>query len=154
LTRNRTEKDKQQLFLHCLFSSHFDLSGAMRLCNVSKKRFDIWTTADPDFARLWDEIEFHKKNFYEAAYHDLIAERNPAVVLHAMKTKNADRGYGDAPVTVNLNGKVDHAHQHEHRHVIDLESLKLPLETRRQILDAYRIQKAEQVKQNEPARLT
>jgi len=128
---NQTTHMRQELFVHALVMSNYNISEALRTVGTSYTVFQKWS-ADPEFRLLIEEIGWHKKNFFENALIDLVAMRVPQVVLHANKTVNADRGYGDR-VAVDMNAKVETG--------INLDELDLPLEIKVQVLEAMRNRK-------------
>lgn len=139
LLADKGERTRQHLFLYALTNCSFDASEALKKVNVSKSELDRWIL-DPPFQRLMDEIQWHKGNFIESAVFDLIRERDPGIVAFASKTFNRDRGFNDKrEITVN----------HQHSGAITLESLDLPLDVRRVILEALRNkQKALEMKEH------
>jgi hypothetical protein len=121
---------RQQLFIHALINKNFNVSRALESMCMSKQQLFNWTKTDPNFSELLDEIEWHRKNFYEDKLFDLVKEGNAAATIFVNRTKNRDRGYGNK-IEVEHTGNISHSH----KHVIDLESLNLPLELRKQILN-------------------
>jgi hypothetical protein len=111
---------RQYMFIHALCSTCFNTTRACAMVNLPLRTLSAWMR-DDQFVDLIQEVEFHKKNFFEQAMLDLVAVRNPLAVLHVNKTKNADRGYGDKLV---IEANVQHTHR-----IVPLEKLALPLET-------------------------
>lgn len=134
----KTKQLRQELFIHALVSSGFDYSAACRMVHVSRSTFESWRL-EPEFRNLVNEIQWHKKNFFEKGLVDLVTMRHPGAVIWANKTINRDRGYGDS-VEIEYSGKVDVG--------ISIDELPLDIDTRRKILDAIR-----QAKQIEPGKL-
>jgi hypothetical protein len=124
-------KIRQELFIHALVYSNYNLSEACRLTGVSYNQLNGWRREDTGFKRLIEEVEWHKKNFFEHALMDLVAERYPAAVLFVNRTINADRGYSER---LTLEHKMDPS--------FGLDDLDLDLETRKKILEAIRNKKA------------
>lgn len=125
---------RQQLFLHALVSFSYSPTRAMSSVNITKKELDHWITTDPDFSALVDEMQWHKKNFFEESLVKLVMEGNPAAIMFANKTLNKDRGY--AP-----HSTIDHNHSGNIAvGVVDLaEVMKyLSQETRLELLEAIR----------------
>lgn len=122
----RAKKIRQELFIHALVSTHFDISNALRMTGLSKKVLEQWRQ-DFHFGQLFDEVQWHKKNFFEKAMLDLVQERNPYATVWANKTVNADRGYSEKV-------RIEHA--------VDVgftfEELDLDADTRRKVLEAIR----------------
>lgn len=127
ILKGQTKKLRQELFVHALVNSSFDPSEAMRIVGISRQTYELWRAHDLDFRQLIEEIQWHKRNFFEKALHNLVEERHPAAVLFVNRTINADRGYGEKM-------KVEH----EVTHGVRLEELDLDVETQRKILDAIR----------------
>ena len=134
LLRKGGQHARQHLFIHALASSCFNVSASMRKLNVSRKTYDHWRTSDPGFAELLDEMHWHKKNFFEAAFIGRVAAGDTAAILHAVKSQLADRGYSDKL-------QVEHSGTVEHRHTVDIAELDLPLEVLVAIRDAVRVKK-------------
>lgn len=126
---------RQSLFVHALVCRNFNQSEACSAVNVSRQTLRNWLKNDPDFAALIDEVRWHKANFFEGAFCALVAERNPAVVIHAARTYNAKRGYGQTL-------KVEHGGTVAHAHSVRVDDLGLPIEVRRQLLEALQNRKA------------
>jgi hypothetical protein len=136
LLKGHGTRVRQHLFMYALTASNFNTSEAMRKLGINREHIDSWLYHDPDFAAVMDEIDYHKKNFFETALLDLVAARDSSAVLFVNRTKNRDRGYNDR-VQVDVSGQIEHKHQHA---VIHIDALRLPLETRKQILNALREQ--------------
>jgi hypothetical protein len=102
------KKVQQQLFLHALVSSHFSPSRAMSRVGITKRKLDVWMNEDPEFAEMVEEMNYHKKNFFE----ELLVQRARAgdtqAIVFANKTLNKDRGYG-VSMSVQHSGSVTHA---------------------------------------------
>lgn len=125
---------RQHLFIYALTASNFNASYACRKVGIARPTLEHWISADPDFAALFDEVHWHKGNFFEDSLIRLVDKGDPSAVIFANRTFNRDRGYG-AEVSVNVSGTVNHQHAHV---LIDIDDLDLPLSVRRQILAAYR----------------
>lgn len=134
LMKGQTRRVQQMLFVNATVVHGFNPSVACRMCALDRITIDRWLEEDPDFAKLVEEVDWHRKNFFEQALTDLVQARNPFAVIFANKTKNRDRGYGErAEVEVKHSGAVEHHHSHT---VVSVDLLKLPLEVRCQLLDA------------------
>jgi DNA-binding protein Fis len=121
---------RQQMLVHAIAHKTFDVSAALTMVGVSRGQLRKWLERDPDFATLWEELNFHKKNFFEQGLLDLVKARNPFAVIFANKTINADRGYAEK-VKVEHSGTINHVHTH-----IPIGELKLPFEVRAQVYEA------------------
>jgi hypothetical protein len=125
---------RQHLFLHALLHSNFNASEACRLVNIPRATLNNWLKYDPDFAALVDEVQWHKANFFEGKLIELVERGEPSIVWNVNKTFNRKRGYEDK---IKVEGK--HLHEHVHAHgVVDVDSLGLPLDVRKQLLAAVR----------------
>lgn len=122
----QTKRLRQELFIHALATTNFDISEAMRMVNLTRSGLEHWRN-DLEFRQLVEEIQWHKKNFFERTLVDLVEARHPAAVMFVNRTINADRGYGEK-VEVN----------HSTKSGVQLEELDLDVDTQRKILDAIR----------------
>lgn len=125
---------RQHLFLYALVNANYNLSEACKKVNIPKHTFKVWKETDPDFAELVDEIEWHKGNLYESALVDLVKQGDTSATIFANKTFNKQRGYGEK-LEIKSDSTVTHHHLHVH---VKIDDLKLPIETRKQILLALR----------------
>ncbi len=126
---------RQHLFIYAWTSTNFSISSALRKVNISRSTFKKWSNDDPDFAKLIDEINWHKKNFFEDHLCTLVAKGDGACTIFANRTFNRDRGYNEkVTVDMNLSGEIDQT-------VMSVDMMKLPLETRKEILKSLRKQK-------------
>lgn len=125
---------RQNLFIYAWTASNFSISEAMRKVCLSRSTFELWKNNDPDFAALIDEINFHKKNFFESSLIRLVKQGDTAATIFANKTYNSDIGYGDKrKVDVNVSGELHHQHN-----IVSIDDMNLPLKTRKEILDGIR----------------
>lgn len=135
LLEKRGQKARQHLFLYALTAANFNASLACRKVGISVRTLQLWTRNDPEFARLMDEIHFHKGNFFESALIKKVKQGDTSAVIFANSTFNRDRGYST---------KVIHEHKGSvevtHKHIVDLSKINLPLEVRKQILEAIEAQ--------------
>jgi hypothetical protein len=133
----KTKQLRQELFIYALVSSSFDLSSACRMVAMDRVTLHKWKS-DLEFLQLMEEIQWHKKNFFESALVGLVEERHPGAVLFANRTINADRGYSEK-LQIEHSGSIDTSYS--------VEQLDLDLDTRRKILEAIRKRKEEEPKQ-------
>jgi len=125
---------RQQLFIYAWTSSNFSISNALRKVNLSRQAFEGWKK-DPDFCELINELEWHKGNFFEDHLCKLIAGGDSGATLFANRTYNRGRGYNDkVDVNMELKGEIM-------SNVVNVDSLELPVETRKKILTAMRQKK-------------
>lgn len=125
---------RQELFIHALVRSSFDVSTALRMICMSKHQLDNWKTNDLGFRQLVEEIQWHKKNFFEKALVGLIEEKHPAAVIFANKTFNSDRGYNEK-LMLEHTGRVEVG-------TFTIDDLELDIDTRKKILQAMRVREA------------
>lgn len=139
---------RQELFLHALCMLQFSPSRALAKVNVTKKELDRWLM-DGEFARLMEEILWHKGNFFEEHLVNLVQMNVPAAVIFANKTFNKDRGYASRhQLDVNVSGGVAVG-------VLDLAELTpyLSESGKLELLEAIRKREAEQLKTLNPVQM-
>lgn len=135
---NRGVRVRQNLFIHAWTSSNFSISQALRKVNISRGTFDLWRN-DPEFAMLIEEINWHKKNFFEDHLCQLVKGGDTSATIFVNKTFNKDRGYNEkVDVDVNLSGETVHS-------IIKIDTLDLPIKTRKELLKSLRQQKPKQI---------
>lgn len=127
---------KMHLFLYALPVRNFNVSEACKSVNITTAEFRKWIKTEPFFAQLVDEFHFHKGNFFEGHLINLVSRGDTAATIFANKTFNRDRGYDEKQ-------RVEVQHSMS-GNMIDLETLELPLEVRKQVLLAVRAAKAKQ----------
>lgn len=139
MLKDKGRKGRQMLFLHALLHHNFNLSKACRSVMIPKTTLDTWLAADEEFSRLIEEMDWHKKNYFESAFFELVKQGNPSAVIYANKTYNADRGYASKKViekNVTISGSIAHGHA-----IVDINELNLPIEQRKKILETMRAKK-------------
>lgn len=130
---------KQHLFLYAIVHHNFNASKACSSVGIDITTLREWVKQDPKFARLVNEMHYHKKNLYEESLVGLVNGGDVAATIFANRTFNKDRGYADKQVIdVNVQGQIDHKHK------FDLSELDLSLECRKEIRDAIRRHKQAQ----------
>lgn len=132
LLHNQSLRTRQHLFVHALVSSNFNASEACRRICVPRTTFESWCKSDSDFVELMDQIQVMKKDFVEGCLMSQVAAGDVTCTVFANKTLNRDRGY-DNKVSVEHTGSILHG-------VLDLNSLKLPVEVMRVIAEAIQKQ--------------
>jgi len=126
---SKGKRARQQLYIHALIGSNFNVTAAMRRIGMTRKTLALWSR-EKEFEELLDEINLAKKDFIEAPLMELVQEKNVNAVLFANKALNKDRGYGDKTV-VEHTGNVSHQHN-----LVNIDDLMLPIEVRIKILEA------------------
>lgn len=129
------KKVRQHLFLFALTQSTFNVSDSLRKLNMSRGMLDRWMKDDPDFAELFEQMNWHKDNFFEAAFTRAVRRGEPGAVIHAAKTKLRNRGYGDKL-------EIEHSGTITMKDAVPVTALNLAPEVLRLILDALRAHKA------------
>ena len=123
---------KQHLFLHAWVTATFKINVALRRLGLTKRDFDQWCR-DPVFVQLVDEIQWHKDNFFEDQFMGLIAAGDTTAIMHAVKTRLANRGYNERhTVVADVN-----VHQQTN---LTIDELDLSVAQKRALLDALRQQ--------------
>lgn len=136
------KKLRQELFIHALISTNFDLSSALRMVGVSRTQLLDWQHTDTEFQQLIEEIQWHKKNFFEKALVELVEQRHPSATIFVNETINADRGY-NKKFHIEHSGQIDNGG-------FQLDDLDLSIETRREILEAIRKKKLKDTSAEQP----
>jgi hypothetical protein len=137
-----TIRVRQSLFIHAMVSANFNQSEACKKVGISYGVVQQWLRNDPSFPALLDEIEHHKKNFFEASLVQLVKEGNTLATVFVNRTKNADRGYSEKI-------RIEHAHSVLNT-TIPLDKLKLSTECLLEIetaMEAYAAESAKPVQQ-------
>lgn len=98
----------QKLYIHALIKFRYCASDARRFVGISSKMVDNWCK-DLDFQTLLREVLDGEKDFIQSKFLQAVEDMEPTVLIHAMKTKNRDRGYGEQ-ITHKHEGRVDVAH--------------------------------------------
>lgn len=128
----RGKRIRQHLFLYAWVSANFSISNALGKVNITRGTFDLWKEKDPEFAMLIDEINWHKKNFFEDHLCKLIKGGDTSATIFANETYNRDRGYSKRhDVNLNLTGETIH-------HVVNIDAMELDIKTRKAILSSIR----------------
>jgi hypothetical protein len=133
LFARQPQRARQSLWLHALIECNFNQSEACRRVGVSRNMVLKWAEDDPDFPKLLEELDWHQKNFLENGLMSLVAAGNTLATVFANRTRNRDRGYGDK-LSVEVSGQINV----NHNHTVSIDQLKLPLEVRKQVLQAIR----------------
>lgn len=128
-TQNASKNVRQGLFVHAWIKTGFNGTQASMLSGVPYRTYMAWAKFDPHFQHLLEEIDWHRKNFFESALIKLVRKGNPAAVVHAAKTQLADRGYG---TKVEFTGQMTHTHEDR----VTVEDLNLDLDTRKKLFKA------------------
>jgi len=123
---------RQELFLHAWISGNFSISEALRKVNISRNTLERWKKEDPEFAKLVKQIPWYRKNFFEDHLSRLVAGGDSSAIIFVNRTYNRDRGYNEKfDIDMNLSGELN-------QNVMSVDVLKLPLETRKEILKSLR----------------
>ena len=134
LLANAGRRIRQQLFVHSLVASNFNVSRACSKVVITVRTFRNWLENDHEFAELMDEIHYHKKNYFEGGLFALVGAGDTQATIFANRTFNRDRGYNEKV-------EVEHTGQVDHKHSVSVDDLDLPIETRKLLLKAVREKK-------------
>lgn len=130
---------RQELFVHALICSTFNASRACQMVGVAQETLRKWKR-DANFMMLLEEVQFHKKNFFENALVGLVQEKHAGAVIFANRTLNADRGYSER-MKIEHSGAVDVG-------AFSFDDLDLDIDTKRKVLEAIRLKRVrEQVEE-------
>lgn len=136
ITAKQGEVGRQHLFIHALIHCNFIVTRACQMVGIKVREYEAWKN-DPDFLEIVDLMTEWEMDFYQEAFMDLVAARDPGIVKFAMQAKLGKRGFAPK-TTIQHEGSIDH----NHSHIIDVT--KLPLERQRQLLEAIDQQEEEQ----------
>lgn len=104
--RRLPDREQQTVFVHALYTeAGFIVDKACQITGIGRGTFERWVKTDREFGELLRHLHECKKDFVEAPLLDLVAARNPAAVIHANRTLNRDRGYGDQ-LSVQVSGNI------------------------------------------------
>lgn len=67
---------------------------AAAMCGYERHIIDRWAKKHKEFAEQLDEVLETQKDFVEAKFLQLIRDGDSQCIIHYMKTKCRDRGYG------------------------------------------------------------
>lgn len=132
LFENRGEKARQQIYVYALVALNWNLTAACKFVGISNATVNRWRTNDRRFDELLAYMKDAQKDWVESKLMQLIHEGNASAIMFAAKTLLKDRGYNEK-IDVNVSGSVD-----LNVNVIKIEDLNLPLEVKRQVLEAWR----------------
>lgn len=135
---------RQSLFVHAWISANFNASEACRKVGISKDTLDAWINRDAGFRKLFEQINWHKGNFFEGALVKLVKSGDAAAIMFANKTFNRERGYAEKTI-------IENTHQVNINTQIPLEELDLDAATLSKILRAQRKYIAARQQQQQPA---
>lgn len=79
-------------------------SQAAAMCGYERHIIDRWARVHPEFKEALDEVVEMQKDFVEAKFLQLIRDGETSCIIHYMKTKCKDRGYGKN-VDITTNGR-------------------------------------------------
>lgn len=128
--QNVSASIRKEIFLQALITCSYNFSKACRIAGINRFTYEGWSNTDIEFRELVQEIQRHKKDFFENALMDLVELRYPGAVMFVNRTINADRGYNEK-LTIEHTGTVG----------VNIDGLELDLDTKKKLLDAIRRKK-------------
>jgi len=147
ILEGKSKKIRQEIYLHALTMNGWNPSKASKIACVPMETAKTWVENDPIFRQILQEMEVHRKNFYENCLHDLAQNGNPGAIMFINRTLNANRGYNERM-------QINHQHSGEIRHVgYRVQDLELSMATRKEILKAVRARKIIDVEEDDPKEL-
>lgn len=87
-------KIRQQLFCTAVLYTGHDNSKALRMVGISHSTLCKWRQ-DPEFLQMLEELQWHKKQFFQKQLISLVNEGHPGAVIFVNRTVNADMGYSE-----------------------------------------------------------
>lgn len=134
------KRARQHLFLHAFLGSNFNVSEACRRVNISRHTFNAWSTKEPNFLILMEQMRDSMKDICMSSYMQLVQMGEPSIVLHSARTLNRDT-FGNEKMDVDVSGEITHKVEH----VVNISLLDLDEETELALLNAVRKQKAKAI---------
>jgi len=135
LLEGKPTRLRQELWVHAFVNSSWSQSEACRIAGVTRDVLEQWKHNE-EFKLLLEELHWHKKNWAETQLNKCVDAGNASAVMFMNRTLNADRGYNEKLL-------VEHSGRVSGGAGVDIDSLDLPIEVRRAILDAVRKKKEE-----------
>jgi len=72
-----------------------NVTQASKLCGVSRHTHNDWFIHDTDYRTRCEALAEVQKDFVESQAMSLVKDKNAQMIIHFLKTKCRDRGYGD-----------------------------------------------------------
>ena len=104
---NKYSKEKGQALIEALRKCLGIKSQAAAMCGYERHIIDRWAKAHEEFKEQLDEVIETQKDFVEAKFLQLIRDGDTNCIIHYMKTKCKDRGYGHSLDVTSDNEKLD-----------------------------------------------
>jgi len=135
------ESTRKHLFLYALINSSFDIGKCCKKLCISRSLVNYWMQHDPIFLKSVETIHTLKKEYFESLLIKKAETGDTNAIIFLNKTQNKNPGflhdgYGEE-TTVKVQGEVNIKKDVQ----IRIEELPLPLDTRRQILEAIKATK-------------
>jgi len=77
------------------------VTPACKEAGISRETHYKWLRTNPLYANAVNELEKQKEDLIEQAFLNLVIDKNPQAVIHAVKTKLKHRGYGEEIAVTN-----------------------------------------------------
>lgn len=126
--KGKPTKLRQQLFCTAVLYTGHDNSKALRMVGIEYGQLMQWKQ-DAEFLQMLEEVQWHKKQFFQKALIGLVAEGHPGAVVFVNRTVNADMGYSER-LDLNVQGQAGNDVRYE------LEQLNLPVAVLKTVLEA------------------
>jgi hypothetical protein len=97
-------KLRQQLFCTAILFTGHDNSKALRMVGIDYNHLTKWKQ-DAEFLQMLEEVQWHKKQFFQKALIGLVAEGHPGAIVFVNRTVNADMGYSER-LDLNVQGQA------------------------------------------------
>lgn len=86
-------KGKKRLMFETLIRTLGHITKSAEITNIDRTTHYDWIEKDPEYKAYIDTIGDYQVDFYEAALHGLIKEKNPTSIIFALKCKGKKRGW-------------------------------------------------------------
>jgi len=84
---------QKNAFLNALPLNNYHITNTCNEIGITRGTFYKWKEKDKKFVAVLDKMRDAEIDIFEDAFRDLINERNPQVVMFALKTRGKHRGY-------------------------------------------------------------
>lgn len=154
---NQGKRVRQYLFLHAMAVSNFNPTRACRRVCLNRSVLNDWIQVDPDFQRLFQQMEIVREELYEESLvvkcrgHWTKDEKGRTVwmpgdtkaIIFANSTKNRHRGYGR---------NVEITHKEVDQDAVTIQELleEIPVEIQEKIVEKMRAKKQITHEQEQP----
>ena len=89
----KTLQGKKRQMMDALITSMGNITKSAQKVGISRCTHYEWMASDPLYKREYESLDDLEVDFYRAALHQLVQEKNVTAVIFGLKTKGKHRGY-------------------------------------------------------------